>query len=255
MQQLLVPIYEFLGCETPNSWVEQAKQPSQLSALLIDHCNCELKAAQTAILIIRKYAIDKSSSHLLKAWAKPYEDFVYQQDRNVQTFLARDSKKNDITSELVAKNNLTNSADLMSKMVRLIKEEFHHFEQVLHIMAARGIDYSNIRAGRYAKQLITHVRTHEPLTIIDKLIIGAFIEARSCERFAKLAPHLDDELAKFYTSLLRSEARHFQDYLALAVDIAGKDIGERIDYFRAKEMQLILSVDSEFRFHSGIPPQ
>ncbi|MEH6733451.1 MAG: tRNA isopentenyl-2-thiomethyl-A-37 hydroxylase MiaE [Shewanella sp.] len=255
MQQLLVPIYDFLGCETPNRWVEQAKQPEQLTALLIDHCNCELKAAQTAMLMIRKYAIDKSSSHLLKTWAKPYEDFVYQQDRNALEFLARDSKKNDITSELIANKNLTNSTDLMSKMVRLIKEEFHHFEQVLQIMTARGIDYSNIRAGRYAKQLITHMRTHEPLTLIDKLIIGAFIEARSCERFAKLAPHLDDELAKFYTSLLRSEARHFQDYLALAEDIAGEDISERIDYFREKEMELILTEDSEFRFHSGLPPQ
>ncbi|RPA62019.1 tRNA-(ms[2]io[6]A)-hydroxylase [Shewanella frigidimarina] len=255
MQQLLVPIYNFLGCETPNRWVEQAKQPEQLTALLIDHCNCELKAAQTAMLMIRKYAIDKSSSHLLKTWAKPYEDFVYQQDRNAHEFLARDSKKNDITSELVANKSLANSTDLMSKMVRLIKEEFHHFEQVLQIMTARGIDYSNIRAGRYAKQLIIHMRTHEPLTLIDKLIIGAFIEARSCERFAKLAPHLDDELAKFYTSLLRSEARHFQDYLALAEDIAGEDISERIDYFRNKEMELILTEDSEFRFHSGLPPQ
>jgi tRNA-(ms[2]io[6]A)-hydroxylase len=240
MQQLLVPIYEFLGCETPNRWIEQAKKPSQLTALLIDHCNCELKAAQTAILMVRKYAIDKSSSHLLKAWAKPYEDFVYQQDRNAHAFLARDNKKNDMTNELVANEKLANSADVMSKMVRLIKEEFHHFEQVLQIMTERGIDYSNIR---------------EPLTIIDKLIIGAFIEARSCERFAKIAPHLDDELAKFYTSLLRSEARHFQDYLSLAEDIAGIDISERIDFFRKIEMGLILAEDTEFRFHSGIPPQ
>lgn len=255
MQQLLAPIHDFLGCETPDLWVEKAKQPSQLIPLLIDHCNCELKAAQTAILMLRKYAIDKNSAHLLKAWAKPYEDFVYQQDRDAHAFLARDSKKNDITSELVANEHLAYSADVMSKMVRLIKEEFHHFEQVLQIMTARGIDYSNIRAGGYARQLIIHVRTHEPLTIIDKLIIGAFIEARSCERFTKIAPHLDDELAKFYTSLLRSEARHFQDYLALAQDIAGVDISERIDYFRQIEKRLILAEDSEFRFHSGVPSQ
>ncbi|QDE30706.1 MULTISPECIES: tRNA-(ms[2]io[6]A)-hydroxylase [Shewanella] len=253
MQQLLVPIYDFLGCETPNSWVEQAKQSEQLNALLIDHCNCELKAAQTAIFMIRKYAIDKTSANLLKDWAKPYEDFVYQQDRNVAAFLARDIKKNDITNELVVSNNLVISTDLMNKMVRLVKEEFHHFEQVLQIMTSRGIDYSNIRAGRYAKQLMTHVRTHEPATIIDKLIIGAFIEARSCERFAKIAPHLDDELAKFYISLLRSEARHYQDYLTLAQNVAGTDISERIDYFREKERELILSVDGEFRFHSGVP--
>jgi tRNA-(ms[2]io[6]A)-hydroxylase len=250
---LLTPILQFLKCETPQSWIEQAVKSENLPTLLVDHANCELKAAQTAMLMIRKYALDKRSANVLKAWAKPYEDFVYQQDRNAHEFLARDSKKNDISSELAANNHLAVSTDLMRKMVRLIKEEFHHFEQVLHIMTARGIEYSNIRAGRYAKLLITHVRTHEPFTIIDKLIIGAFIEARSCERFAKLAPHLDDDLAKFYLSLLHSEARHYQDYLALARNVAGEDISERIDYFREKEMQLILSVDTEFRFHSGVP--
>ncbi|MDD8059170.1 MULTISPECIES: tRNA isopentenyl-2-thiomethyl-A-37 hydroxylase MiaE [Shewanella] len=253
MQQLLEPINQFLGCETPDAWVNFAKQPAQLNALLIDHCNCELKAAQTAMMMIRKYAIDKSSAAILLAWAKPYETFVYSKERDVNAFLNRDVKKNDITSELVASQSLSISADLMTKMVRLIKEEFHHFEQVLQIMTVRGIEYSNMRAGRYAKQLMSHVRTHEPLTIIDKLIIGAFIEARSCERFAKLAPHLDDELTKFYVSLLRSEARHYQDYLALAQDVAGDDISDRIAYFRQQEAALILSEDNEFRFHSGTP--
>jgi len=62
---------------------------------------CELKAAQTAILMLGKYVIDKKSANVLKAWATPYEDFVYQQERNVATFMARDVKKNDLSSELV----------------------------------------------------------------------------------------------------------------------------------------------------------
>jgi tRNA isopentenyl-2-thiomethyl-A-37 hydroxylase MiaE len=49
------------------------------------------------------------------------------------------------------------------------------------------------------------VRSHEPVMLIDKLICGAYIEARSCERFAALAPWLDDDLQKFYLSLLRSK--------------------------------------------------
>ena len=253
MQQLLAPINAFLGCETPESWIQAARKPEQLNVLLIDHCNCELKAAQTAMMMIRKYAIDKSSADILKAWAKPYEDFVYSQTRDAQAFLNRDVKKNDITNDLVASHHLAISVDLLSKMVRLIKEEFHHFEQVLQIMTDRGIAYTNMRAGQYARQLIGHVRTHEPLTIIDKLIVGAFIEARSCERFAKLAPHLDPELTKFYTSLLRSEARHYQDYLSLAEEVAGGDISERIDFFRIKEAELILAEDNDFRFHSGMP--
>ncbi|MCL1143938.1 tRNA isopentenyl-2-thiomethyl-A-37 hydroxylase MiaE [Shewanella gaetbuli] len=253
MQQLLAPIYDFLGCETPDAWIERAKKPEQLTELLIDHCNCELKAAQTAMFMIRKYAIDKQSSHILLAWAKPYEDFVYNKDRNINQFLQRDVKKNDITADLVPSEKLAISEDLMIKMVRLIKEEFHHFEQVLQIMSARNIEYRNMRAGRYAKGLMSHVRTFEPATMVDKLIIGAFIEARSCERFAKLAPHLDDELNRFYVSLLRSEARHYQDYLSLARDVAGEDISERIAYFKVQEAELILSDDEAFCFHSGSP--
>lgn len=83
----------------------------------------------------------------------------------------------------------------------------------------------------------------------------AYIEARSCERFAKLAPLLDDTLGKFYVSLLRSEARHYQDYLALAELVAKEDISKRIDRFGKVEAELILSSDEEFRFHSGVPAE
>ena len=91
------------------------------------------------------------------------------------------------------------------------------------------------------------------VTLIDKLIIGSLIEARSCERFAKLAPHLDEDMAKFYISLLRSEARHYQDYLKLARDAANGEIDERVAEFASVEKQLILSGDEQFRFHSGVP--
>ncbi len=89
--------------------------------------------------------------------------------------------------------------------------------------------------------------------LIDKLIIGAYIEARSCERFAKVAPYLDEELRKFYISLLRSEARHYQDYLKLAAAIAGGDISDRIKAIGEKEAELIQAPDDMFRFHSGVP--
>lgn len=113
-------------------------------------------------------------------------------------------------------------------MVLLIKEELHHFWQVREAMLARDIPYVKITASRYAKGMLKAVRTHEPLTLIDKLICGAYIEARSCERFAALAPFLDDDLQKFYLSLLRSEARHYQDYLTLAQQVSDDDISPRI---------------------------
>ena len=143
--------------------------------------------------------------------------------------------------------------DFIDKMVLLIKEELHHFCRVLEIIRSRGIPYENITAGRYAKGLMSHVRTHEPEAFVDKLICGAYIEARSCERFAQLAPYLDDELNKFYISLLRSEARHYQDYLTQAQSVSDKDITERVIFFGKIEADLIKSPDTDFKFHSGMP--
>ena len=143
--------------------------------------------------------------------------------------------------------------DLLKKMSRLGREELIHFEQVLALMESRGIEYVHLSASGYAAGMRKIVATHEPQRLVDVLIIGAFVEARSCERFAKLAPFLDEELEKFYTSLLKSEGRHYQDYLALAQEYAAAPIDERIEEFRVLEKELILSEDTEFRFHSGIP--
>jgi tRNA 2-(methylsulfanyl)-N6-isopentenyladenosine37 hydroxylase len=124
---------------------------------------------------------------------------------------------------------------------------------VMAIMEARGVAYEQITPCRYASELRKPVRTHEPGRFIDTLIVGAIIEARSCERFAKVAPHLDEELQTFYLSLLKSEARHYEDYLHLARKAAdGKSIDDRINVFLQLEKTLIESPDTEFRFHSGV---
>jgi len=143
--------------------------------------------------------------------------------------------------------------DLLNKMSRLAREELIHFEQVLAIMQDRGVVYDHMSPARYAGGMRKHIRTSEPGHLIDLLIVGAFIEARSCERFAKLAPFLDEELAKFYRSLLKSEGRHYQDYLGLAEEYAGEPIEDRVVLFREVERELIESPDDEFRFHSGSP--
>ena len=84
-------------------------------------------------------------------------------------------------------------------------------------------------------------------------MIGAYIEARSCERFAMLAQVLDPELSKFYRNLLRSEARHFQDYLMLAYETGHAEVDARLEFFGEVEKDLILAPDETFRFHSGAP--
>lgn len=200
MKEVLEEINTFLLCETPEAWIGAALE--QQDVLLIDHANCEKKAASTAMNLLYRY-IDRD--------------------------------------------------DLLKKMSQLAREELLHFEQVVNIMKERGVTYRHISSSRYASGLREHVRKGGMEELTDVLIIGALIEARSCERFAMLAPHLDDVLAKFYRSLLRSEGRHYQDYLALARQYADKDIQWRIDELRQAEKELIQTPDPEFRFHSGIP--
>ncbi len=246
---LLVPVREFLQCATPIEWLNEAAKPENLPVILKDHLICELKAAQTAMLLLRKYAADTASRETLLQWLKPYEDFIYRKEGSLAELAAQIKLKKSV----ISKSNAPYGQDLIDKMVLLIREELHHFYQVYEIMEARGIPFDGIEASRYAKHLLSHVITHEPETLIDKLICGAYIEARSCERFAMLAPYVDDELKNFYISLLRSEARHFSDYLALAEQIAGKDIRERVAYFGKIEAGLIQTPDDDFKFHSGCP--
>jgi tRNA-(ms[2]io[6]A)-hydroxylase len=68
-----------------------------------------------------------------------------------------------------------------------------------------------------------------------------------------VAPYLDEDRARFYVSLLRSEARHYQDYLELAQKLSETDISDRVNQFREWEAELIRSKDAELRFHSGVP--
>ncbi|MBA6264534.1 MAG: tRNA isopentenyl-2-thiomethyl-A-37 hydroxylase MiaE [Colwellia sp.] len=248
-QELLSPILSFLKCETPQAWIDEAVKKENLSVLLIDHLVCELKAAQSAMFLIRKYAVDKESGDALLAWLQPFEQLIYKRQGDWRSL----PSKNKLTKAILPKSGSAHGQGLIDKMVLLIKEELHHFYQVLEIMDEYGVEYQSITPCRYAKGMLRHVKSFEPDAMVDKLIIGAFIEARSCERFAKIAPHVDKRLGDFYISLLRSEARHYQDYLSLATEIAGKDISERVKYFADTEAALIISPDEDFKFHSGLP--
>ena len=247
--QLLAPILDFLHCPTPDAWIEKARQPENLPLLLTDHMICELKAAQTAMLLIRKYVADQRGGEALLSWLKPYESFTYGGGPEPD-FVALHKR---IGKSVMPQTDDAWGQALIDSMVLLIKEELHHFWQVREVMMKRDIPYVKITASRYARGLIRDLRTWEPQRLIDKLICGAYIEARSCERFAALAPHVDEELQAFYLSLLRSEARHYQDYLTLAQSISDDDITPRVRHFGDVEAALITTPDSEFRFHSGVP--
>jgi tRNA-(ms[2]io[6]A)-hydroxylase len=200
VDEIMQDILAFLKCPTPSGWIDAAML--NLPILLIDHANCEKKAASTAMSMMYKY-IDRK--------------------------------------------------ELLAKMSKLAREELVHFDQVTKLMYERDIEYVPITAARYASGLHKLVRKEEPYQLIDKCIIGAIVEARSCERFAALIPSLDETLGKFYYSLLRSEGRHYRDYISLAKLYSDEPIEDRIEAFLVAEKELIESEDTEFRFHSGIP--
>jgi tRNA-(ms[2]io[6]A)-hydroxylase len=89
---------------------------------------------------------------------------------------------------------------------------------------------------------------------MDLMISGAFIEARSCERFAALSGAIAAPLSDLFQGLHAAEARHYRVYLALAERAAvrgGVVLQPRVREFAALEAELITSHDPVFRFHSG----
>jgi tRNA-(ms[2]io[6]A)-hydroxylase len=197
------PVAAFLQCATPQTWVTAATQ--DLATLLIDHANCEKKAASTALSLMFRYAEEPA---------------------------------------------------LVYRMSRLAREELRHFEQVQSVMRRHGVSWRRLKPSRYAAKLRGSLRSAEPGRLVDELLVAAHIEARSCERFALLAPWLDPDTGGFYTGLLRAEARHFEQYLSLARRYAtdAAELAERCRTIGAAEAALACEPDAELRFHSGPPP-
>lgn len=194
-------IQNFLKAPSPSAWVNHAL--GNLATLLIDHANCEYKAAATGMSLITKY----------------------RQHPRLQRLMAR-----------------------------LVREEMLHYEQVLMFMEKMGVEHRPLTASRYARSLRESIRTDQSGRLVDLLLVGAIVEARSCERFAALWPHLPNSLSRYYKSLLRSEGRHYQDYLTLAYEHGdASEVALRLDHFLTLDQTLIESPDQEFRFHSGVP--
>jgi tRNA-(ms[2]io[6]A)-hydroxylase len=195
--------HPLLKVATPERWLWAAGENREL--LLIDHANCEKKAASTALSLMFAYAED---------------------------------------------------LDLTDRMSRLAREELRHYEEVAKLLKRLKITPRRLGPGRYAEGLRKLVAREEPAREMDLMICGAFIEARSCERFAALAPAIGAPLGEFFSGLHAAEARHYRLYLDLARKAALRanlDLNARIDAFAAAEAELISSSDTVFRFHSGPP--
>jgi tRNA-(ms[2]io[6]A)-hydroxylase len=206
--------HPLLRVPTPVDWIAEACASQDI--LLIDHANCEKKAASTALSLMFAYAEDLA---------------------------------------------------LTDKMSRLAREELRHYEQVAKLIRSLDVAPQRLAPGRYAERLRRLVAKSEPQREIDLMICGAFIEARSCERFAKLAGAIGAPLCDLFQGLHKAEARHYRIYLDLArraakraaagtgagAGVGGPALEARVAEFAALEAELITLPDEVFRFHSGPP--
>lgn len=147
--------------------------------------------------------------------------------------------------------------ELAGQLSKLAREELRHFEQVAKLMRSLGIGAQRRRAGRYAAGLRAAIARSEPRRKLDVLLIGALIEARSCERFGLLVPALPGPVAELYRTLEHAEARHYELYLRFA-DAEQRarpalDWRARLIELAAVEAELATAPDDAFCFHSGTP--
>ena len=141
---------------------------------------------------------------------------------------------------------------LLAPLSRLAREELLHFEQLLALLAERGESFRMLRPSPYAGRLRKATRTFEPARLLDTLLCGALIEARSCERFGLLAKAVpDDRLRVFYEGLLASEARHHGVYLELATALAPRaEVTSRLAELAELEARVLAEAPPMPRMHA-----
>jgi tRNA 2-(methylsulfanyl)-N6-isopentenyladenosine37 hydroxylase len=132
---------------------------------------------------------------------------------------------------------------LVDELAPIVTEEWGHFRLVLQEMKKRGYQLGPQRKDEYVNALKTHAIKggHWLDGLLDKLLIGAMIEARSCERFRLLALGLEDEkLKKFYTRFMESEAGHYRTFIDLAKEyLPAEKVEARWQYWLEKEKEVL----------------
>lgn len=125
-------------------------------------------------------------------------------------------------------------------LVALAAEEIEHFQRVHCLLSARGVAIGRPPVDRYAAELRRAASRLPPGGggLLDRLLVGALIEARSCERFQLLAAATSGSatyaaLHALWTELFAAEARHYRTFVDLAVRAAGGDRGRTTDRLEA----------------------
>jgi tRNA-(ms[2]io[6]A)-hydroxylase len=115
---------------------------------------------------------------------------------------------------------------LVDLLTPVVAEEWSHFERVIEELKKRGMSLGFPRKDEYVEALQKVVKKggNREQQLMEKLLINALIEARSCERFRLLWQHIADaDLAKFYYELMVSEAGHYKNFLLLAKEYMAEE--------------------------------
>ncbi len=109
---------------------------------------------------------------------------------------------------------------LVEELAPIVTEEWGHFRLVLKELKKRELQLARQRKDEYVNKLLKFVRKGGSRSqhLLDRLLVCAMIEARSCERFRLLSLHISDEqLKKFYHQFMVAEAGHYRLFLDLAI--------------------------------------
>jgi tRNA 2-(methylsulfanyl)-N6-isopentenyladenosine37 hydroxylase len=144
--------------------------------------------------------------------------------------------------------------DLCRALSEIVREELEHFNLVLDLLKERGVRFKRLPPSSYGGKLNELVAKQEPQRAIDRMLVAALIEARSCERFGLLAERLrerEPKLAQFFASLFESEARHHSTYIRFAHVFGSESaVAARLEELAAAEARIIHEGDPEPRMHS-----
>ncbi len=140
-------------------------------------------------------------------------------------------------------------------MTAVARDEIEHLATVVRIISRRGGRLTRFHRNAYAKALRDLVRMGlGPNELVDRLMVSALIEARSCERFELLGEHCEDrELAKLYRGLCASERGHYKVFVSLAHDVPqATGVAERWSQMLDEEAAIVASQPVGYGMHSGV---
>lgn len=144
-------------------------------------------------------------------------------------------------------------SDVVDAMGDLVKEEIEHFQMVHSELLKRGLKLGRERRDDYIHDLLGYIRKggSEEQQFVERMLFGAMVEARSCERFRLLSENISDpELRIFYRELMESEARHYMMFLNFAKKYATTiDVNNRWQEFLTFEAELMKKYGKKETMH------